>query len=154
MSTSHIHENITPYDHTIKHRVVLIAPCFVLSYLILPRKYHTLNQIMIPFFHQIWHKKCFKCAVCSMTLTMKNYKGYEKKPYCSPWVCLQCSCMLRIRLRIIVHPEFGIYILPYLYAVIGILVHTTHTIRRQIFNPGLVQNGTLFQIWDVLPDSS
>ncbi|XP_028395804.1 LIM and SH3 domain protein F42H10.3-like [Dendronephthya gigantea] len=33
---------------------------------------------------QIWHKKCFKCAVCGMTLTMKNYKGYEKRPYCSP----------------------------------------------------------------------
>lgn len=33
---------------------------------------------------QIWHKKCFRCTVCNMTLTMKNYKGYNKKPYCSP----------------------------------------------------------------------
>lgn len=32
---------------------------------------------------QIWHKQCFKCEVCGMTLNMKNYKGLEKKPYCS-----------------------------------------------------------------------
>ncbi|XP_074652007.1 LIM and SH3 domain protein F42H10.3-like isoform X2 [Tubulanus polymorphus] len=31
---------------------------------------------------QFWHKTCFKCAVCDMTLNMKNYKGYEKRPYC------------------------------------------------------------------------
>ncbi|XP_057182560.1 LIM zinc-binding domain-containing Nebulette-like isoform X1 [Triplophysa rosa] len=30
-----------------------------------------------------WHKGCFHCEVCKMTLNMKNYKGYEKKPYCS-----------------------------------------------------------------------
>lgn len=30
-----------------------------------------------------WHKGCFKCEVCSMTLNMKNYKGYEKLPYCN-----------------------------------------------------------------------
>ncbi|KAL9967699.1 hypothetical protein ACROYT_G025987 [Oculina patagonica] len=29
-----------------------------------------------------WHKGCFSCEVCNMTLTMKNYKGYDKKPYC------------------------------------------------------------------------
>jgi len=31
---------------------------------------------------KIWHKSCFKCENCGMTLNMKNYKGYEKKPYC------------------------------------------------------------------------
>ncbi|KAI5617624.1 LIM and SH3 domain protein 1 [Silurus asotus] len=30
-----------------------------------------------------WHKGCFSCEVCKMTLNMKNYKGFEKKPYCS-----------------------------------------------------------------------
>ncbi|CAB1325767.1 unnamed protein product [Coregonus sp. 'balchen'] len=30
-----------------------------------------------------WHKGCFHCEVCRMTLNMKNYKGYEKKPYCN-----------------------------------------------------------------------
>uniref|UniRef100_A0A914WIK1 LIM and SH3 domain protein F42H10.3 n=1 Tax=Plectus sambesii TaxID=2011161 RepID=A0A914WIK1_9BILA len=32
----------------------------------------------------VWHKQCFKCTVCGMTLNMKNYKGYEKMPYCDP----------------------------------------------------------------------
>ncbi|XP_013062497.1 LIM and SH3 domain protein F42H10.3-like isoform X4 [Biomphalaria glabrata] len=32
---------------------------------------------------KIWHKLCFKCEVCGMTLNMKNYKGFEKLPYCS-----------------------------------------------------------------------
>ena len=31
---------------------------------------------------QIWHKQCFKCSVCGMALSMKNYKGYDKMPYC------------------------------------------------------------------------
>ncbi|GFO39572.1 LIM and sh3 domain protein 1, partial [Plakobranchus ocellatus] len=31
----------------------------------------------------IWHKFCFKCEVCGMTLNMKNYKGYNKVPYCN-----------------------------------------------------------------------
>ena len=35
---------------------------------------------------QIWHKTCFKCWECGMTLNMKNYKGFDKKPYCSAWV--------------------------------------------------------------------
>ncbi|XP_063314883.1 LIM and SH3 domain protein 1 [Pelobates fuscus] len=30
-----------------------------------------------------WHKACFSCETCKMTLNMKNYKGYDKKPYCS-----------------------------------------------------------------------
>ncbi|XP_063768886.1 LIM zinc-binding domain-containing Nebulette-like [Eleginops maclovinus] len=30
-----------------------------------------------------WHKGCFSCEVCKMTLNMKNYKGYDKKPYCN-----------------------------------------------------------------------
>ncbi|KAK5979842.1 Splicing factor ESS-2 [Trichostrongylus colubriformis] len=33
---------------------------------------------------KVWHKQCFKCTVCGMTLSMKNYKGYDKKPYCEP----------------------------------------------------------------------
>lgn len=32
---------------------------------------------------QFWHKACFHCETCKMTLNMKNYKGYEKKPYCN-----------------------------------------------------------------------
>jgi hypothetical protein len=32
---------------------------------------------------KFWHKGCFKCWECGMTLTMKNYKGYDKLPYCS-----------------------------------------------------------------------
>ncbi|BFZ22347.1 hypothetical protein BsWGS_25386 [Bradybaena similaris] len=32
---------------------------------------------------KIWHKLCFKCEVCSMILNMKNYKGFEKLPYCN-----------------------------------------------------------------------
>uniref|UniRef100_A0A0B7AGE0 SH3 domain-containing protein n=1 Tax=Arion vulgaris TaxID=1028688 RepID=A0A0B7AGE0_9EUPU len=32
---------------------------------------------------KIWHKLCFKCEVCGMTLNMKNYKGFEKLPYCN-----------------------------------------------------------------------
>uniref|UniRef100_A0A1I7XSU3 LIM and SH3 domain protein F42H10.3 n=1 Tax=Heterorhabditis bacteriophora TaxID=37862 RepID=A0A1I7XSU3_HETBA len=35
-------------------------------------------------FIKVWHKQCFKCTVCGMTLNMKNYKGYDKKPYCEP----------------------------------------------------------------------
>uniref|UniRef100_A0A1A8KI80 LIM and SH3 domain protein 1 n=1 Tax=Nothobranchius kuhntae TaxID=321403 RepID=A0A1A8KI80_NOTKU len=30
-----------------------------------------------------WHKGCFSCEVCKMALSMTNYKGFEKKPYCS-----------------------------------------------------------------------
>ncbi|XP_072105319.1 LIM and SH3 domain protein 1 isoform X2 [Mobula birostris] len=30
-----------------------------------------------------WHKACFQCETCKMTLNMKNYKGYDKKPYCN-----------------------------------------------------------------------
>uniref|UniRef100_A0A0N4ZNA3 LIM and SH3 domain protein Lasp n=1 Tax=Parastrongyloides trichosuri TaxID=131310 RepID=A0A0N4ZNA3_PARTI len=33
---------------------------------------------------KVWHKPCFKCTVCGMTLNMKNYKGYNKMPYCEP----------------------------------------------------------------------
>ncbi|XP_065168580.1 LIM and SH3 domain protein F42H10.3 [Atheta coriaria] len=31
---------------------------------------------------KIWHKICFKCKVCGMTLNMRNYKGMDKEPYC------------------------------------------------------------------------
>ncbi|XP_012683337.1 nebulette [Clupea harengus] len=30
-----------------------------------------------------WHRGCFHCEVCRMSLNMNNYKGYEKKPYCN-----------------------------------------------------------------------
>uniref|UniRef100_A0A0M3IUY9 LIM zinc-binding domain-containing protein n=1 Tax=Ascaris lumbricoides TaxID=6252 RepID=A0A0M3IUY9_ASCLU len=44
---------------------------------------------------KVWHKQCFKCSVCGMTLSMKNYKGYNKLPYCEPLVwhkqCFKCS---------------------------------------------------------------
>uniref|UniRef100_A0A0K0F5Q1 LIM and SH3 domain protein 1 (inferred by orthology to a human protein) n=1 Tax=Strongyloides venezuelensis TaxID=75913 RepID=A0A0K0F5Q1_STRVS len=33
---------------------------------------------------KVWHKQCFKCTVCGMALNMKNYKGYNKMPYCEP----------------------------------------------------------------------
>lgn len=29
-----------------------------------------------------WHKLCFKCQVCNMSLNMRNYKGFNKDPYC------------------------------------------------------------------------
>ncbi|XP_002156849.1 LIM and SH3 domain protein 1 [Hydra vulgaris] len=32
---------------------------------------------------KIWHKGCFNCEVCHMTLSMKTYQGYEKLPYCN-----------------------------------------------------------------------
>lgn len=32
---------------------------------------------------KIWHKLCFKCQECGMTLNMKTYKGFEKLPYCN-----------------------------------------------------------------------
>lgn len=30
-----------------------------------------------------WHKNCFRCWECNMQLTMKNYKGFNKLPYCN-----------------------------------------------------------------------
>uniref|UniRef100_A0A8C4ZK70 LIM and SH3 domain protein 1 n=1 Tax=Gadus morhua TaxID=8049 RepID=A0A8C4ZK70_GADMO len=30
-----------------------------------------------------WHKGCFSCETCKMTLNMKNYKGFDKRPYCN-----------------------------------------------------------------------
>jgi len=32
---------------------------------------------------KIWHKGCFNCETCKMTLSMKTYKGYGKLPYCN-----------------------------------------------------------------------
>ncbi|XP_006824375.1 LIM and SH3 domain protein 1-like [Saccoglossus kowalevskii] len=32
---------------------------------------------------KFWHKGCFRCEVCHMALTMKNYKGHNKLPYCN-----------------------------------------------------------------------
>ncbi|CAG0882754.1 unnamed protein product [Cyprideis torosa] len=31
---------------------------------------------------KVWHKTCFKCESCGMTLNMRNYKGFDRKPYC------------------------------------------------------------------------
>lgn len=30
-----------------------------------------------------WHKACFTCETCNLKLTMKTYKGYNKRPYCN-----------------------------------------------------------------------
>ena len=35
---------------------------------------------------KVWHKNCFRCQVCNMQLTMKNYKGFDKLPYCAAHV--------------------------------------------------------------------
>jgi len=35
---------------------------------------------------KVWHKTCFKCEVCGMILNMKNYKGFNKLPYCGAHV--------------------------------------------------------------------
>lgn len=32
---------------------------------------------------KVWHKGCFKCTVCNSTLSLKNYKGMDKLPYCA-----------------------------------------------------------------------
>lgn len=32
---------------------------------------------------KVWHKMCFKCSECGMALNMKNYKGFDKMPYCN-----------------------------------------------------------------------
>jgi len=31
---------------------------------------------------QVWHRFCFKCKDCGMALNMRNYKGFDKEPYC------------------------------------------------------------------------
>ncbi|XP_033618906.1 LIM and SH3 domain protein 1 isoform X1 [Fukomys damarensis] len=41
------------------------------------------GDLIHSFIQQFWHKACFHCETCKMTLNMKNYKGYEKKPYCN-----------------------------------------------------------------------
>ncbi|KAK3930565.1 LIM and SH3 domain protein [Frankliniella fusca] len=35
---------------------------------------------------KIWHKTCFKCKECGMALNMRNYKGFNKDPYCEAHV--------------------------------------------------------------------
>ncbi|XP_041458359.1 LIM and SH3 domain protein Lasp-like isoform X3 [Lytechinus variegatus] len=37
---------------------------------------------MLKCLDKSWHKGCFTCEACGMTLNMKNYKGYNKLPYC------------------------------------------------------------------------
>eukprot|EP00043_Microstomoeca_roanoka_P006584 m.64049 g.64049 ORF g.64049 m.64049 type:complete len:304 (-) comp13474_c2_seq4:273-1184(-) len=31
---------------------------------------------------KLWHQACFNCEVCHVKLTMKTYRGFDKKPYC------------------------------------------------------------------------
>uniref|UniRef100_A0A087X8K7 LIM and SH3 domain protein 1 n=1 Tax=Poecilia formosa TaxID=48698 RepID=A0A087X8K7_POEFO len=45
--------------------------------------FHTTNLNCLVSFLQYWHKGCFSCEICKMTLNMKNYKGFEKRPYCN-----------------------------------------------------------------------
>merc|ERR1712013_154775 len=53
-----------------------ISPCHRCKKSVYPvEKLNCLNKV--------WHKGCFNCEVCSMTLSMKTYKGYEKLPYCN-----------------------------------------------------------------------
>ncbi|OQR71538.1 hypothetical protein BIW11_10927 [Tropilaelaps mercedesae] len=35
---------------------------------------------------KVWHKQCFKCQECGMTLSMNTYKGYDRLPYCNAHV--------------------------------------------------------------------
>eukprot|EP00095_Tigriopus_kingsejongensis_P003572 maker-scaffold140_size315649-snap-gene-0.13 protein:Tk03572 transcript:maker-scaffold140_size315649-snap-gene-0.13-mRNA-1 annotation:"lim and sh3 domain protein lasp-like" len=35
---------------------------------------------------KVWHKACFKCQTCNMTLSMRNYQGFGKLPYCGAHV--------------------------------------------------------------------
>ncbi|XP_030748187.1 LIM and SH3 domain protein F42H10.3 [Sitophilus oryzae] len=35
---------------------------------------------------KVWHKLCFKCKDCGMALNMRNYKGFNKEPYCEAHV--------------------------------------------------------------------
>ena len=51
-------------------------------------KCHRCNKTVYPVeklncLDKIWHKGCFNCEVCHMTLSMKTYQGYEKLPYCN-----------------------------------------------------------------------
>ncbi|XP_055385247.1 LIM and SH3 domain protein Lasp isoform X4 [Condylostylus longicornis] len=45
------------------------------------------NKVVYPIeelkcLDKTWHKTCFKCHECGMTLNMKTYKGFNKLPYC------------------------------------------------------------------------
>ncbi|EGD74711.1 hypothetical protein PTSG_06072 [Salpingoeca rosetta] len=31
---------------------------------------------------KLWHTSCFNCEICHTKLTMKTYRGFDKKPYC------------------------------------------------------------------------
>ncbi|NWS28085.1 LASP1 protein, partial [Polioptila caerulea] len=48
---------------------------------------------------QFWHKSCFHCETCKMTLNMKNYKGYEKKPYCNAHYPKQSFTMVAVQIH-------------------------------------------------------
>lgn len=51
-------------------------PCAKCSKLVYPTE--KLNCL-----DKVWHKLCFKCETCGLLLNMKNYKGYNKRPYCN-----------------------------------------------------------------------
>ena len=55
--------------------LVMISPCASCGKAVYPTE--KLNCL-----DRTWHKTCFKCQECGMTLNIKNHKGYEKKPYC------------------------------------------------------------------------
>ncbi|XP_057296587.1 LIM and SH3 domain protein 1-like isoform X2 [Hydractinia symbiolongicarpus] len=51
-------------------------------------KCHRCNKTVYPVeklscLDKTWHKGCFNCETCHMTLSMKTYKGYNKLPYCN-----------------------------------------------------------------------
>nr|CAH8856044.1 unnamed protein product [Trichobilharzia regenti] len=46
------------------------------------------GEIVYPFevircSDQVWHRKCFRCQHCGMALSVSNYHGYDKRPYCT-----------------------------------------------------------------------
>ncbi len=59
--------------------MILISNDFVILLSIM----HGSESAVMRDVFQNWHKGCFRCEVCTMTLNMKNYKGYDKKPYCT-----------------------------------------------------------------------
>jgi len=38
----------------------------------------------IHIMNKVWHKRCFRCTVCSVMLNPLTYKGVEGMPYCAP----------------------------------------------------------------------
>ncbi|GLH13694.1 Uncharacterized protein GBIM_18218 [Gryllus bimaculatus] len=67
---------VKSYDHKIIARIICNLSC--------ARLYCEWGSTpeQTSFELPIWHKQCFKCQVCNMTLNMRNYKGFDKRPYC------------------------------------------------------------------------